>query len=317
MSSSNVKGTSQLNNSSGTQVNAFTDLLAKAADDPSLKQNPILVKEEEKKPEVVEAVVKEEKKPEVTEAISKEEKKPEAINKPEEKKTEPENTINQKNESGETSVVKTEEVYKRSQIVKVSGAATADGIESVYIDQYQDGKRDTVRILIPSDTKIAVIKEEPTPEIKKEDKKFLEITTDTAQAVNKSRPEIKKEGTKKPGLFTKTKLALFNKNKNATAETKKCQSFAGSDDFLKLRRKMAAKTNDDGMIEEAKKYFKIKCFTTVQIKNLSSMFLSNAGKYNFFEAAYNYTSDKENFSSLQSELKDEYYINRLKDLLHN
>jgi hypothetical protein len=317
MSSSNVKGTSQLNNSSGTQVNAFTDLLAKAADDPSLKQNPILVKEEEKKPEVVEAVVKEEKKPEVTEAISKEEKKPEAINKPEEKKTEPENTINQKNESGETSVVKTEEVYKRSQIVKVSGAAIADGIESVYIDQYQDGKRDTVRILIPSDTKIAVIKEEPTPEIKKEDKKFLEITTDTAQAVNKSRPEIKKEGTKKPGLFTKTKLALFNKNKNATPETKKCQSFAGSDDFLKLRRKMAAKTNDDGMIEEAKKYFKIKCFTTVQIKNLSSMFLSNAGKYNFFEAAYNYTSDKENFSSLQSELKDEYYINRLKDLLHN
>ena len=80
---------------------------------------------------------------------------------------------------------------------------------------------------------------------------------------------------------------------------------------------MAAKTNDDGMLEEARKYFKEKCFTTEQIKNLSSMFLSNAGKYNFFDAAHSYVSDKENFPSLQSELKDEYYVSRFKTLLGN
>ena len=80
---------------------------------------------------------------------------------------------------------------------------------------------------------------------------------------------------------------------------------------------MAEKTNDDGMLEEARKYFKEKCFTTEQIKNLSSMFLSNAGKYNFFEAAHNNVADKANFSSLQSELKDEYYVNRFKTLVGN
>ena len=47
------------------------------------------------------------------------------------------------------------------------------------------------------------------------------------------------------------------------------------------------------------------------------MFLSNAGKYNFFEIAYDYASDIENFSSLQSELNDEYYINQFKAMLRN
>ena len=109
----------------------------------------------------------------------------------------------------------------------------------------------------------------------------------------------------------------IGKDKTETAEIKKCQTVANNDDFLKLRRKMAARTNDDGMLDEAKKYFKSKCFATEQIKNLSTMFLSNAGKYNFFSAAYNYTTDVENFSSLQSELKDEYYINQFKEMLHN
>src|SRR5436189_1250595 len=49
MSSSNTRGTTQINNASNLQVNAFTDLLSKAADDPSLKQNSVFAKEEEQK----------------------------------------------------------------------------------------------------------------------------------------------------------------------------------------------------------------------------------------------------------------------------
>jgi hypothetical protein len=80
---------------------------------------------------------------------------------------------------------------------------------------------------------------------------------------------------------------------------------------------MAGKTNDDGMLDEAKKYFREKCFTTEQVKNLSSMFLSSAGKMNFFELAHDYTSDKENFSSLQFELKDPFYIDQFKTKFSN
>ena len=141
--------------------------------------------------------------------------------------------------------------------------------------------------------------------------KKINTASDTSQAVNKTKEEPKKEETKKWWQIA------IGKDKTETAEIKKCQTVANNDDFLKLRRKMAARTNDDGMLDEAKKYFKSKCFATEQIKNLSTMFLSNAGKYNFFSAAYNYTTDVENFSSLQSELKDEYYIKRFKEMLHN
>ena len=78
---------------------------------------------------------------------------------------------------------------------------------------------------------------------------------------------------------------------------------------------MAAKNDDDEMIDEAKKYFKTKCFTSLQIKNLSVLFLNDAGKYKFFDLAYSYVSDPDNFGSLQSELKDEYYINRFKAMI--
>jgi hypothetical protein len=78
---------------------------------------------------------------------------------------------------------------------------------------------------------------------------------------------------------------------------------------------MAAETTDDNMITEARKYFKTKCFTTAQLKNLGTLFLNDAGKYKFFDAAYTYVSDADQFSSLQSELKDEYYINRFKAML--
>jgi len=337
-SSSNTKGTAQVNNSSNSEVNAFTDLLSKATDDPSLKQNPVLVKEEQKKQEPVAAIVKEEK-PEITEAVIKEENKPEAnkqpVNKPEEKKTEIVNTNEQKagDSAEKKSVAQNEEVFKKSQVTKISGANTTDGFESVFIDEYLDGSKDTIRILIPGDKEI-IIKEEPKPENKKEEKKFLDITPDTTQAFNKPTPEIKKEEKRKWELFSKNKTEVadkpqsetkkeakkwwpFNKNKAEGTEIRKCRSVAGNDDFLKLRRRMAAKTNDDGMLDEAKKYFKEKCFTTEQIKNLSSMFLSNAGKYNFFDAAYNYVSDAENYSSLQVELKDEYYVNRFKARFSN
>ncbi len=342
MSLSNAKNTSLINNSSATGVNAFTDLLSKAADDPSLKQNPVLVKEEEKKPQAVEAIVKEEKKPEITETVVKEEKKPESntqsIAKPEEKKPEAINTNEQKvAESAEKNVVvQKENIYKKSVVTKISGTATTEGFESMFIDQFQDGSKDTIRILIPGDKETVIIKGDVKPENKQEDKKFLDIISDTTRVINKPQPEIKKEEAKKWRPFNKNKAVdahksqpetkkeeskkwgLFsNKNKNVVTETKKCQVVADNDDFLKLRRKMAAKTNDGGMIDEAKKYFKTKCFTTEQIKNLSSMFLSNAGKYNFFEAAHNYISDTEKFSSLQSELNDEYYANRFKAMLGN
>ena len=80
---------------------------------------------------------------------------------------------------------------------------------------------------------------------------------------------------------------------------------------------MAAAEGDDNMLNEAKNYFKTKCFATEQVKNLGLLFLNDSGKYKFFDLAYAYVTDLDKFSSLQNELKEEYYINRFKAMLRN
>jgi hypothetical protein len=77
---------------------------------------------------------------------------------------------------------------------------------------------------------------------------------------------------------------------------------------------MASEDTDEAMIDEAKQIFRNKCFTVEQIRYLSTLFLTSAAKYQFFDASYSYVSDKQNFSSLQSEIKDEYYLKRFKAL---
>ena len=75
---------------------------------------------------------------------------------------------------------------------------------------------------------------------------------------------------------------------------------------------MASEDNDAGMIDVAKKFFKSRCFTTDQVKNLSVLFLKNEGKYNFFDVAYPFVSDEYNFSTLETQLSEGYFITVLK-----
>ena len=255
------------------EVSEFTNILSKAANDPSLKERPVT-------PPLV--VVKEDKKSATEQAVIKKEEPP-VITK-------------------ENPPVKTEEVkkipveeYKKSVVTKRSENPSADGLNITFIDDYGNGNKDTIRIIIPSPkTNLAEVKEPP-----KEEKKFLDITEN--DSVKKSEPGLEPSKTDTLPVSAATKSD--------------CSFFASDNDFLKLRKKMAAETSDDGMIDEAKKYFKIKCFTLSQIKNLSTLFLNDNGKYKFFDAAYTHVSDPDNFSSLASELKDEYYVNRFKAML--
>lgn len=96
-----------------------------------------------------------------------------------------------------------------------------------------------------------------------------------------------------------------------------CKAFSTEDDFLKLRKKMAAENNDDDMVNVAKKVFRTRCFTTEQIKNLSVLFLKDEGKYKFFDAAYPFVSDSYNFSQLENQLSDNYFITRFKAMIRH
>ncbi|MFN8247784.1 MAG: DUF4476 domain-containing protein [Ferruginibacter sp.] len=190
-------------------------------------------------------------------------------------------------------------------ISKITTTLDADGRSAVYTDN-SDGKTDTIRIFIPykqamlpvkketTEQPAPVKKEEPVAEIKpepKEDKKTV-VQQPVVKEAEQPKPVVK----------------LINSD---------CKQFATQDDFLKLRKKMAAQKSEENMVVMAKKTFVTTCFTTDQVANLSVLFLKDDGRYSFFDAAYPHISDTENFSSLVSKLSDEYYINRFKAMIRH
>lgn len=322
---------------------AFTDILSKASDDPSLKEKPAQPKAEEIKvpPATSTEVRKEEsvtpKPPEPPVAVKVIKEEPVTTTKPVEpveqvkvikeetssakpaESTEPVKTVKEepKTEIKELSSFKTEEVkeavkaepvseYKMSLVSKRGESSTTEGFGLIYIDKYEDGTTDTVRLLIPNAKMLVpVVKEEP-----KEEKKMLDIPVEISSKPVDTKPLAVIDT---PAI----KPVVIETPVTKPAEKPGCADVAAESDFFTLRKTMAAAVSDDEMISEARKYFKQKCFTTAQVKNLGALFLTDEGKYKFYDAAYNYAADKENFSSLQAELKDEYYINRFKAMLRN
>ncbi len=368
------------------ESNPFTDLLAKAADDSTIKEKPVFVKAEEKKVEVPLPVIEKEKeiqKPnvdtvnlkivEVKQPIIREVKKEEIqdnrkdslivktlekkaglpVQVPEKKeeiqkkavdsgsvkvldvkgpdslnmimKEELEKVSNEKKENEVKPIVETKSVekietpivpivekkavrnpfvdeFQKSIVVKRSESSTTEGFGITFLDLTGDGSIDTIRILVPNEKMNPVV-----AEVKKADLKFLDIvSTDTAKVqIKQDQKEKISENIQKPEATSK-----------AIQRSNNCTQFATEEDFFNVRKNMAAEISNDNMISEAKKIFRTKCFSTEQVKNLSSLFLSDEGKYKFFDASYIYVSDMEKFSTLQSELKEEYYINRFRSMLY-
>lgn len=347
------------------EVSLFTEVLAKAANDPSLREKtvslqPAIVREEvknkEKDPGLVQAIKTEPVKKEEPPVVIKEKEIAVTIGEPvvkkelAEKKEEPPVPVEEKKAGLKTTeaVAKTDDPVKKeelpvalkekqtaiaAQTVKVDSSAkeenpvlmraeaisekkerpvgpteeykpsvvrrrsessTTEGFGLTFVDEYADGKKDTIRIIIPNPryTYSSVAKEQL-----KDEKKFLDITTET----------------KDDALISKANVADTAVKKNVKVIT--CTSVAAESDFLKLRKRMAGENNDAGMLGEAAKYFKSKCFSVLQLKNLSTLFLNDEGKYRFFDAAYTAVLDRENFSTLAGELKEEQYLKQFRALM--
>jgi len=340
MSSSSALKSEEKPKAENKDVSAFTEMLSKASDDPSLKEKPVVQKPEEKpviktetKTEPAAEIIKKEeykfenkdtvvtkpveepkvitKEPEIVKTVDtvivkevKQEPKEQPVVIIPEKKEETEvknEELKKVKEVPKTVSEATEDVYLKSVVTKRSESSTTEGFGLVFIDNYEAGTNDTIRLLIPNPKPIAgFLKNES-----KEEKKFLEITTDPQPVQTKISEQEK----------PKTEVKSVEKPGEVPALPANCQAVADETDFFKLRKAMASAEGDDEMIAEAKRYFKLKCFTTDRIKNLSTLFLNDEGKYNFFDAAYKYVINKTEFGMLQNELKDEYYVNRFKAMI--
>jgi hypothetical protein len=95
----------------------------------------------------------------------------------------------------------------------------------------------------------------------------------------------------------------------------KCVHLLTKEDYARLRRRMAAETNEDKMINEALKVSNTKCFTTLQVKHLSALFPKDQGKYKLFSALYSFVYDYIDYPVLEKELTDTAYVTKLQSIL--
>lgn len=219
-------------------------------------------------------------------------------------------------------------------IIKIVDSKTAEGVEMAFVD-WVNGVPDTIRVFIPAEKKVistpVITKNEVPKEAEVKEEKIAapkenptiiqpsktEERKDTVEMVNKPAlpvieiPEKKKE----QSVVAETPSQQAPVPVKPVIQNSDCKAFASEEDFMKLRKKMAAEDNDDDMVTVARKVFKAKCFTVEQVKNLSVLFLKDDGRYKFFDAAYPFVSDSYNFSSLEPLLKEEYYITRFKAML--
>jgi len=211
-------------------------------------------------------------------------------------------------------------------LLKTIEAST--GKQLIYVDKTTNGT-DTISIILPSpkeeesipeSTPIA-IEETSTVVVADSEVNSPSINTDTVVAPP---PVIKDNSTEsliKAGEGSTVEIktdaipAVTTDSISNPTLKKNCINIATDNDFLKLRKKMAAEGSDESMIEVAKKNYKTKCYSTDQIKNLSVLFLKDEWKYKFFDESYQFTSDAENFKTLQSQLSDVYFIGRFQAML--
>ena len=120
---------------------------------------------------------------------------------------------------------------------------------------------------------------------------------------------------KKPDVIPVVQKPVENINTNPARVFSVCKEEASGDDFLGLRKKMDKSKSDNEMLYHAHKAFTKMCYNTKQIERLSLLFTTDDAKYKFFDEAYQYVADRQNFSGLAAQLKEAYYINRFNAMI--
>lgn len=296
----------------------FARILAQVVNDPSIAQVTVVkkMKAEEKvvQAEVDKKIVKTDNVKTATPEIIKEEIKPVEV--------QPD--------------VKKDAVIDKAEISKLKEESSSAGLLITYLDVV-NAATDTIKVFMPVIKTEAVIEEaaiekEKQPEIPqavvkkdeagKRDSRFIDMELQNPNAKKDTAAPVKDDFViteKKSEINTTT--VTESKTETAASDTKKvminsdCKKIASQDDFLELRKNMAAETSEKAMQKTASKQFVKTCFTAEQVKNLGVLFISEEERYKFFVAAFPFVSDTHNFDALEDQLTGEYYKKRFKAML--
>jgi hypothetical protein len=232
-----------------------------------------------------------------------------------------EQTITEANTVISKPEVKTEESVwtapAKTPIAVIRKFESREGLDYVFEVSEINGIKDTIRVFIAADS--IPKKEVAVPEVQvNPQKQDSVIIISNKPPENPVTPEVRKEervinsGSSKDSIVNQpVKTEIVN------VPNSNCKLNASDEDFLKLRKKMASQSKEEEMVNEARKVFKTKCFTSAQLKNLAVLILTDEWKYRFYDAALPFVSDYSNFKPLGETIQDPYYKKRFQALLPN
>jgi hypothetical protein len=202
-------------------------------------------------------------------------------------------------------------------VKKVSEVKGSMGTYLTYVDGSEKGK-DTIEVIIPRNNKKSSAS--TSVEVKSSDASNSAVassaSSDTLNSNSNNSGDLRFLNMDMKKSKTETASPTSDAPVSITPPSNSiCKNVASDDDVVRLRRKMALQANDEKMINEAKKVYRNNCLTTRQVKALSTLFMSDEGRYKFFDASYDHIADAEAYSSLQAEFIDPYFINRFKAML--
>ncbi len=312
-----------------TKNSGFGEMLSEVVDDSELTQNRAVVSESIIPPPATEPVVEENDAPAMDVTVK---------NKIEEADAEAENTI-----PGE--IIGAQPIDANSPL-KLSEQKDSDGTGLVFLD-VTSANNDTIRIYIPSEAFTAVDPEkidrseltDQTP-VFDENKTSqpgndevitignspdnTEITDNAGKDLsnpffkNEKKNRVVKEDVQQQNIPVSSEVAQTKTNPDLSHLVRAdCTNMVSDDDMDKLKRKMFSQRTDEKMIDAARKMLLGKCIETDQVRVLSVLFLSDEGRYNLFDAMYNYVYDFGKYASLDNQILDPYYKKRFAALIRN
>lgn len=257
-----------------------------------------------------------------------------AVNDPSIKRSAPGEPAKKSPVESETSSDKNKPVQdKEPEIKKQFSRNIREGWEAAYTERNKDGSISTIEIMIPvveepletalqeqmprSNTRQAQSAQEPVNQQSSMDTTGAKDNSPTTENPGKIADKEKFLPVEMPVAVQPVLESTETKKDSVKMINSNCKSLASEEDFLKLRKKMAAEDAEDGMINVAQKFFRSRCYSTEQIKNLSFLFLHDAGKYRFFDLAYGFVYDSSSYGLLESQLTDSYYISRFKAMVRH
>ena len=144
------------------------------------------------------------------------------------------------------------------------------------------------------------------------------IATNAANTILKTSSKFSVDGLSEVYVDNKDTVNVFIAKENQAIKlivpVKDC-IIATNDDFLKTRLQMAAANTEADMMAATALAFKTKCFSVEQVKNLSTLILTEENRLDFILSAKKNVYDAQNFASLQSQLSKPSVIQQFRNAL--